>query len=338
MVMTVTKFPSAVLSAAFALCIATASAGPLDKTKIASDAKWVVHLDFEALRKTKLGGHLVTNLLEPKIEASGIGKKMNLSINLTNISAVTAYGSAYENNGEGVLLLSTTADVKKDLDTLVGMASLSANEKKDAVMLQQKPYPLYALKDGLFVAPNVGRTVLIAKSRPQLESAIEVALGKGENLAKKGTFSEYPTVGNTFFFVGMAEGFNETAKIPPQAQVLRETSGGRLVIGEKDQNIFLNLVFKGKNDESSTKIQQVLQGIMALVSLSQQDKEITEVASSAKISGEGRNISISLQFPTANAIKRIDRHVDLNVGDKEVGVEVKFPSKDAEQAVDESEK
>jgi hypothetical protein len=232
-------------------------------------------------------------------------KKMNLSLNLTNISSITAFGPSFEKNGDGVLMLSTTADVKKDLDTVVGMAALSANEKKDATMVQQNPYPLYSLKDGIFIAPNVGNLVLVAKSREQIEHAREVVTGKGANLAKSSTFNDYPKTANTFFFLGLAEGFNENANFPPQAQVLREAKGGRLVIGEKEQNVFVNLVFKGKDEESSTKIQQVLQGIVALVSLSQQDKAITDLAAGTKIASEGRNVSVNLQFPVARALEKI---------------------------------
>jgi hypothetical protein len=306
-----------------AACAFTALfAGPVDQSKIAADAKWVVHLDFEALRKSKVGNHLITGLLQPKIEGNEFIKKANLSINLTNISSLTAYGPQFEKDGEGILLLSTTADVKKDMDTLVGMASLSENEKKDVTMVQQKPFPLYNIKDDIFIAPLTGNTVILAKSREQIDHAREIAGGKGESLAKAQAFKDYPDAANAFILV-MAKGFNESAKIPPQAQVLRETEGGRLAIGEKDQNLFLNLMFKGKDEESSTKIQQVLQGIVALVSMSQQNKDVTDLASATKIASEGRNVSVTLQFPTAKAIEHMDKHVNLDVNKNSVRLDVK---------------
>ena len=289
-----------------AMLSASSFAAPLDQAKVAADAKWVLHLDLEAFRQTKLGSHVVQNVLEPKLEQSHDLKKLNLSINLGNISGITAYGSAFEKNGEGVLMLATTANVKKDLDTLVGMAALSADENKGIAMVQDNPFPLYHLHNEIFIAPNVGGTVLLAKSREQIDRARKVLAGGEKSLSGSATFDDYPKAANTFFFLGMADGFNEAISIPPQAQVLRETKGGRLVIGEKDQNVFLNLVFKGKNNESSTKIQQVLQGIVALVSMSQQDKAITDLAASTKIGSEGQNVSVSLQFPTAKAIQKID--------------------------------
>jgi hypothetical protein len=324
------------LTAAF-LAISTL-AGPLDKALVASDAKWVVHLDIEAFRASKLGGHIVTDILQPKIEASPLGKKSNLSINLTNVSSVTAYGPTFEKDGEGILILKTSADVKKDLDTLVGMASLSGDEEKMITMEQHAPFAIYKLKDNMLFTPMAGGTLVAAKSRQQLERAREIVSGKGETLAKTDAFKTFPDVPKGFFFLGMAQGLNDEVKIPAQAQVLREADGGRLVIGENERNVFVNLVFRGKNEESTTKIQQVMQGIVALVSMSQQNKEITELANSAKISGEGKNVSVTLHFPTVNAIERMDKHLKVNLHEHEVGVELKVDAEDEEKKDGEQEK
>ena len=315
------KIAKNISSSVLAACtVATAFAGPIDQSKIAAGAKWVVHLDFEAFRKSALGGHFISSVLEPRIEAQEFLRSTTLSINLTNISSLTAYGPNFEKDGAGVLLLKTTADVKKDLDTLVGMASLSENEKKDLTMVQQKPFPLYSLKDDVFLAPVAGTGILLAKSSESIERARDIAAGKGESLATSGAFKDYADASGAFIVV-MAHGFNTMAKIPPQAQVLRETDGGRLAIGEKEsekgKNVFVNLMFKGKDEESSTRIQQVLQGIVALVSMSQQNKDVTDLASATKIVGEGRTVSVNLQFPTAKAIQHVDKHVRVNIKAKD---------------------
>jgi hypothetical protein len=285
---------------------ATASgfAAPLDLTKVASDSKWLVHLDFDAFRKTKVGLHVNGKIVQPKIDQSESLKKANLSISLNNISSITAYGSKFEKNGNGVLMITTSADVKKDLDTLCGISSLSGGEVLKLDTLQ--PYPIYSFKGDVFIAPNINNTVLMAKSKEQLENARKVVLGKGTNMSGSETFSEYPAASNTFFFFGMADGLNESTVIPPQAQVLKETRGGRFVLGEKEDKVFANLIFKGKNEESALKIQQVFQGIVALVSLSQDNPDVTELARSAQIVSNGQNVTISVQFPVSKALQHLD--------------------------------
>src|SRR3954469_13304252 len=91
----------------------SAFAGPLDKSKISADAKWLLHLDVEAFRRSALGDHVIGHFLQPMIDGNEQVKKLNLSISVQNISSLTAYGSAFEKNGQGVLMLTTTADVKK---------------------------------------------------------------------------------------------------------------------------------------------------------------------------------------------------------------------------------
>src|SRR5690606_41332312 len=51
-------FSGPVTAFAVTLCslAMTTIAGPFDKALVASDAKWVVHLDVEAFRASKLGG------------------------------------------------------------------------------------------------------------------------------------------------------------------------------------------------------------------------------------------------------------------------------------------
>jgi hypothetical protein len=294
--------------ACLALTAVSACAGPLELSNVARNSKWLLHLDFEAFRKSKIGAHCTDKILQPKIDSEEKIKDLNLSINLKNIQSVTAFGPAYRRDGDGVLLIRTTADVKKDLDTLCGIASVQGGDFMKVT--QTAPYLIYSFKDNVFIAPNIENTVIVAKSREQLEHAREVLLGKGESMARNNAFTDYPKVTNTFFFLGMAEGFNEDAAIPPQAQVLKETAGGRLLLGEHQDKVFANLVFKGKNDESSLKIQQVFQGIVALVSLSQDKNELSDIAKSAQIAAQGRNITVSLQIPVSKAVEHLDEHVD----------------------------
>jgi hypothetical protein len=286
----------------------TILAEPLDKAKVPSAAKWLLHLDVESFRASKLGGHVIEKLLEPKIEK--VVRKLNLSINLKNVSSITAYGPAFAKKADGVLMIATTADVKKDLDTLAGMATLSGDEKKKISVVHLEPYLLYSFNDDVFIAPGSGGGVLVAKSKDQIDRAREVLAGKTENLSKSASFTDFPQAAGSFFFLAMAEGFSDNLPIPPQAQVLRETRGGRLLVGENASNIFVNLVFKGKDDEGTLKIQQVLQGIVALVSLSQDNKELTELASSTKISAEGRNVVVNLQIPLSIALEKIDKKAE----------------------------
>jgi hypothetical protein len=281
-----------------------AIAGPLDKSKISSDAKWIVHVDVDRLRQSALGAYVLEDFVNPALEGAEELKHANVSINITNISGITAYGPSFEKGPEGVLMISTTADIKKDLDSVAGMFYLNAGTNSPFIMVEKDPRPLYSFAKTVFFAPGKD-TLFVAKSKEQIERAQNIVQGKGENLAKSSTFKSFKEPPNSFFSVAMAEGVLGNAAMPPQAQILRETTGGRLCLGEKDQNVFVNLVFQGKDDMATTRIQQVLQGILALVSLSQQDEEITRLAGATKISSDDRDVVINLQYPIERTIEKI---------------------------------
>jgi len=292
------------LIAALAAGTLCATAAPLDARKVSSSAKWLTHLDFEAFRGTKLGRYLIAELIQPKIDASEEAKKLNLSINLQNIAGITAYGTALEKESEGVLLLSTTADVKNDLNKIAGM--LLASGASNAVTTTLEPYLLYNFGQGVFVAPGSDGLVLLGKSKASIDAARGLAQGKGETLAAKGAYlSEAAKNTGGAFFMASITGIGEGMPLPAQAQVLKEARGGRFLLGEQGDDLLLRLSFEGKDDESALKMQQVIQGLLALVSMGTDEPEITRIASSTKVSSETRNVTVALKFPVSDAISKI---------------------------------
>ena len=181
------------------LTAASALAGPLELSSVTKDSKWLLHLDFEAFRKTKIGDFVVNKILQPKLDDADDLKEMKLSLSLQNISSVTAYGPNFEKDGDGVLMIRTTADVKKDLDTLAGVSSVSGGNF--LALSQLNPYPVYSFKSNVFIAPNIGNAVIVAKSKDQIDKARLTLLGKEETLAKSVAFADYPSAANTFFFL-----------------------------------------------------------------------------------------------------------------------------------------
>jgi hypothetical protein len=296
--------------ACWLLAIATAvsaAARPLNESKIASDAKWVLHLDMDAFRASTLGSHVIKKIIQPKIDEGGSIKKLNLSINLNNISSITAYGPAFEKNGQGVLMIETSADVKKDLDTIAGMAALSG-AGKGVELVESDPYPLYSFNGGIFIAPKVGNVALVAKSKEQIARARDVLLGKSESMSKAGMLKLYPGHHKNVFFYAAANGFSGELPTSPQAQMLREANGGRIMLSEDGDKLALSLVLRSKDEAGATKIQQVLQGIVALMTLSQEqrDQDMVDLARAAKIGAEGKNVTVELRFPVAQAITKIE--------------------------------
>jgi hypothetical protein len=82
------------------------------------------------------------------------------------------------------------------------------------------------------------------------------------------------------------------------------TEGARLILGENAANLFLNLALKAKSSEVMTQMQQVIQGTVALASLSQQENpDLMQLAQSVKVSGDDKMVTVGVEFPVEKAIR-----------------------------------
>jgi hypothetical protein len=304
-------------------------ATPLPKKQVSADAKWLLHLDVDSLRQTKIGSFVLREILEKKVQkqVNNLVTQLNLKtkIDFKKIRAVTAYGLNFESEHSGVLLVHTGQDIQKILETLV--QQVEANDGSAPALplkrLQQSPTPFYSLKDELFASVFSGELLLLGKSREQIEKASQVLAGKSANLTASDAFAAFPNVAHGFFFLAVAEAFNVKDVIPPQAKVLQLAEGGRLVVGERPDNLFAELALRAKSAEVTTQIQQIIQGMVALVSLSQADnQDLMQLAESIKVSTKENLVTILLEYPIAKALKKLEEEVpnlklEINSPDQE---------------------
>jgi len=127
------------------------------------------------------------------------------------------------------------------------------------------------------------------------------AKGRGE------AFSGYAKVPNTFFFLAVAEGFNDNAALPAQAKILKMAEGARIALGEKTDLLFLNLALKAKDPEVIQQIRQVVEGMTALVALGQsENKELLELVQATKVSSTEKTVTVNIEYPLSKVVGHLD--------------------------------
>lgn len=301
---TTSRIAGAWLTAALAL---STLAGPLPRNQVSRDAKWLIHLDVQNLAKTQLGQalgqELDAKLVKPRAD---LKQSLGIDFNWHNIHSLTAYGTTFAPNEQAVLLITTTMDVKATLDT--AMAKLTA--KGPLRRLESDPSPLYCLNHQIYIAVPPGQPVILGKSEAEVKQARAVLLGHAPNLAGSHTFTGYPAVPRSFFFLGVAEGFNQSAALPPQARVLKMADGLRLVAGESGDQVRVFLNLKAKTAQICQQIQQVAQGMVALFLLGQKENPaLRELAQNTHVTASDRLVNLELDLPVAQILK----HIHLNV-------------------------
>jgi hypothetical protein len=295
---------------------ATALATPLQKELISADAKWLVHLDLDALRDSRVGKFLNQTIVENKLaeHRAELKQAYGFDLDITKLNSITAYGTDYKLNPEanGVLIIG----LDPNMQALLGLV-LDKQVQSGVVSQVDDKAKLYSIHNQVMVSFQKEGQVFMGKSKESLQKAMDVLAGKAPNLASGRTFAGYPDTPKSFFFLALAEGFSGKIPLPhqkegegkneggfaPKAQLLQMADGGRLVLGESADNLFLNLSLKAKTVDASRQMQQILQGVLALVSLSQgQNQDLLQIVQATKISSEANVVNIGLDYPVAKAM------------------------------------
>lgn len=294
--------------AALWACATSALALPLQKEFVPADAKWLVHLDLDNFRESKLGETVLKDKLAEPLARLKAEAKVDVELILQKLHSITAYGMDFETGrkANGVLLLSGSEETRQIVEGFLA-GQILQNTNGPIKQLQREPFNLYSVNDEIFVSSGPGGQILVSKSRDQLDEARKTLAGNGKKARGSDPFSGYASVPNTFFLLAVAEGFNENAALPPQAKILQMADGARIVLGEKAENLFLNLALKAKDSEVIQQIRQVLDGMKALIALGQsENKDLLELVQATQVASSEKIVTVNIEYPFAKAVGKFD--------------------------------
>jgi len=304
------------------LFVAASLAGALaapPKDYVSADAKWLLHVDLVELRTTKVGGFFL-DFLERQLEfpLTQIKEQANIGIDshklVSQLNTITLYGTDYQKpERTSVAVVRTQPELEKMVvGALAGMVLAETNDPPRIQEKRQGDVTFYLIRDErknkdvvIAILPN--RAVVFGSSRELVEQGVQVVNRKAPNLASTKTFSNFAEVKNTFFFLAVGEGFSNSG-LPPQARLLKLADGGRLVIGENADRVFLDLALEAKTSEIVTQMQQVVQGLIAFGSLGQpENKDLAHVLQSIKVSTDKNIVNVTLDYPAADLVEELNK-------------------------------
>jgi hypothetical protein len=299
-----------------------AVAGSIPNQEISADAKWLLHLDAGQFRASKVGGYFITEVLEKQFSRpmQELQTRLKLDVNLEKIiggiNSITIYGTDYQSaQDHAVLLIRTSPEIEKIVvGFLAGMALAGTNAPMRVTQTQEGNVSIYDMQNAAHCAVLPGQVIAVGRSREITEKAAKVLAGKAPALTSGAAFGGFGDTKEAFFFLGVAEGFNEgNGLLPPQAKLLQVADAGRVAVGEEANRVFLNLALRGKTPEAVMQMQQVMQGIIAIGSLSQpQDKDVAQLLQSIKVSTTDNFVNVRVDYPVDRAIEQL-AHSHLGV-------------------------
>lgn len=283
-------------------------AGPINRQHISEDARWILHLDADAFRASKVGARFIEGPLTRRTRQfkADLQRELDFELDWKKIRSITVYGARFEmkNDPTGVALIETSLPVQKALER-----ALERNiAKLKVTKLGPADAPVYCLNDKTHVMFAAGGLILAGSRQEVVEKGCRVLLKKSPSLAASQSMTGYPSADPGFFFVALAEGFAQRADLPPKAALLKQAEGARFTLGEDGDHVRAQLQIRLASTDVAQQLQQVAQGLVAfaLLNSNQVPDGLRTLAQSVKTAASDRVLTINASMGTSELLRRLD--------------------------------
>ncbi len=287
---------------------AAATAAPLNQHHIPANAKWLVHVDYEAFGASEIGA-----LLRQEITADCQKKIDQITAVFgtdptQDLYGVTLYGPDAEEDNAVALIYA-----KYDKEKL--LALLRANE--EYAESDHKGQTLYHWFDPHHKRRQVGafadETMIVISRNPRAvagvldllkKPALSIAHRQGNVLAN---LSEAP---QGAWVVAAADGLRELAGKQGRAAISQNSKLLAVILSETDGAVTLNLDLVAETAEDAVKIEQVVRGIQAFLMLGSKNPKSppAELIQAVTIQRIDNQLTLRLQYPSVKLFELMKAH------------------------------
>lgn len=291
---------------------AGALAGPVNKSWIAADATWYVHVDSEAAIASSLGQYVVTN--RGRLGLEGMDGLRALGIDpFKDVKGVTIYDTDGDPD-HAVVIASTTSAIEQLVDMLKSdpaTRTMSVDGQSIVAFDDKGKTQYWHVRPG--EAPDM-RVVFISDDWKIVTDAIKVVDGGTTSLSRVGPGS--PLAGDpasgSILFIRAAELPAPVKNNPdPNASALLGLVGGvQLDVGERDGEIYGETLLFTSSGEDAANMSQVAQGLLALGRMITRDNPdlapISNVLGATKIEPHDRQLRVNFRYQSKKVVEALE--------------------------------
>jgi hypothetical protein len=298
-------------SATFCLVALSSCSAPaaFDPATVPADAKWVFHLDLNALRESPVGKELMAIAEKNAVIPNGANIQIDVKKVIATLGSATAYGTTFSKNPQeidGTLVLQGTDDLRKIAEGLA--AQFSVSNPEFVTELKDLPFSAYSIKGEVTVAFPKEPIILVSRSKPQLLKALDLYRGKGAGRGPSSLKNLIPKT-KTLLVLAATEVPNTDGLFPenaPQARILKMASSASIAIGNDEKLTTASIQLVATDEDMADRLLKIVQGLAAMASLAQSDdKQISDFLRSIKTDRSGKTIVLGLSFPSEGLVAMI---------------------------------
>ena len=283
----------------------TAPSTPMHRADVAADPNSVLHIDFDSMRPTTIGKHILAEMDKP--ETQGIMSAFQTALNLDprkQLHGVTLYntGKAPE---DGVVLAYADFEPERLIKT--------ATAAKEYQRLTYGQYTIHSWIDEqklgkpgdsrrVYAAFQGEQLVVLAQQEARINRALDVLDRKAPNLTSTSLFSQVGASASTGFIQGAARKM-DIPDFAPNAALLRMAKSARVEIGERQGQLRATVGLEASDEDSSRQMALVVEGVVAMLKMQQDNPAVVKLADGVSVRQDGNSVVATLAAPAAQAIE-----------------------------------
>lgn len=258
---------------------------------VPADAQWVIHLDIDKFKSTRVG-----DMLLKEKDISGLHKinreflketKINL---FQDISGITLYGGGKDEESTVVCLSG-----KFDRNYLLGL--LEGEDSHRATKHGQNTIHKWDGHDfGAFARDNL---VLLGKDRGMMERALDVIAGKRKNISSTPTGVYFQKTPKDVFITVAASNVSLLMEGRSKPRFLKNISSGFLTASEENTNFNLQLTVGADSQKDAANLEQVIKGFVALGKMYVEEiGDLSSLLENLTITVQKNQVQVQLIYPS----------------------------------------
>ena len=287
--------------------VTSAQAAPLDAKQIAHDAKWVAHLDVDAMRESVVVKKAYEKATADSKKLADALPKLRAMLGMDprkDLHGITVYGPK-PGKPQGVLI------VHADVDQAVLLAKVNTAPqhevgKHGTFEVHSWTHP-HGKSAGAFFKPNV---LVFAENPAQVGATLDVLDGKAENLDKAVGERIARDVPQGSILVGWVAGLADI-QLPHKSPLITQSDALGLAVGEQQGTSFLKAALMTKTPEMAGQVQKMLEGLKAAGELhAANDADGQAILKGVSVTASDKTVVIDAKAPAETVWKVLLTHAE----------------------------
>ena len=296
--------------------VGTLRAEPLDLEQVAADAKWVAHVDVDAIRASAVA-EMARELRKQKHpDIDKIEKHLRIAREIwnfnpcTDLLGVTIYGTEIKKN-TGVAIV----HAKVDQELLLEKARSAPQHREETYGQYQLHTWRHAkgkkrVRDmtGVFYRPKV---IIFGDSIDEVKAALDVLDGTKPSLA--GTDSPLAAaVPEGTMLLARVVGLADVVDLPSKSPLVKQIESLALAVGEKDGDSFLAGRMTVKKAALAEQMKTVIEGFRAMAVMTHgDDPEAMKIINALKVDIDGKVVEIEWRAPAKKVWTHLEKMKEM---------------------------